>query len=347
LNTIHIDTPSRPYEVHVGHGAASIAGEVLRGLGVGVAHIVTDENTRASCLSPVAQSLKAAGIAFSESVLRPGEEHKNLIAVEGLWEDFSRAGLDRSCAVLALGGGVCGDVAGFGAACYMRGITLLQMPTSLIGMVDASVGGKCGVNTPAGKNLIGAFYQPSSVIIDTAFLLSLPGREMRSGMAEVVKYYALGERRLKACIEEGFAAGASEAVSLCVESKARFVAGDEEDRGLRRLLNFGHSFGHAIESVTAYESYRHGEALAMGIALALDTGRKMGITDAAAAEEILHLLSACGLECSLPFPPSRLLSAMAKDKKNEGGQLKLILLENIGEVREVAVKANELERLVS
>ncbi len=286
-------------------------------------------------------------------VLPDGEAHKNLDAVTQVFDALAALGASRDATLIALGGGVIGDLSGFAAACWMRGIDFVQMPTTLLAMVDSSVGGKTGVNLPAGKNLVGAFHQPRAVIADTTTLTTLPVREYRAGLAEVVKYGAIADAPFLAWLEthaDALAARDPEALAIAIEtscrSKAAIVARDEHEHGDRALLNFGHTFGHALETVAGYGSLLHGEAVAIGMLLAARLSHRLGRAPASDGIRLAALLTRLGLPTEPPpLDTQRLLQAMRLDKKNLGGRLRLILWRGIGQaeivpdVEETAVLA--------
>jgi 3-dehydroquinate synthase len=239
---------------------------------------------------------------------------------------------------LALGGGVIGDIAGFAAACYQRGVAFAQIPTTLLAQVDSSVGGKTGVNHPGGKNLIGAFYQPIAVIADTDTLATLPDRELSAGLAEVIKYGAIYDAELFAWLERNMQRllvrdpeALTRAIARSCEIKAALVAADEREQGVRAILNFGHTFGHAIEAATAYQEYLHGEAVALGMVLAADFSRRLGLVDRATVERLRALLALAGLPTEAPrFGRELALQLMQMDKKVLAGTVRLVLLERLG-----------------
>jgi 3-dehydroquinate synthase len=340
VKTLTVDAASRKYDILIGPGAIA---ELPRALGARRAVIVTDANVAPLYAERVLDVLERAGIDAVACGIAAGERNKTLATVERLYNEFAERRLTRSDAVVALGGGVVGDIAGFAAATYMRGIDVVQVPTTLVAMTDSSVGGKTGVDLPQGKNLVGAFHQPSAVIADTDFLATLPERELRAGLAEVTKYYCLGETALAELIPGGDIA---EIVYLCCRAKARYVAEDERDTGARAALNFGHTFGHAIEKYFGYARYNHGEAVAIGMRLALETGEKLGITERGAAESALRLFEAAGLDTALDIPERELVALMGSDKKNTRDALRLVLLRRIGEPVLREITAAELEALL-
>jgi 3-dehydroquinate synthase/3-phosphoshikimate 1-carboxyvinyltransferase len=266
-------------------------------------------------------------------VLPPGEGSKTVANVENLWNAFAAAGLNRESVVIAYGGGVVGDITGFAAAAYMRGVAYIQVATTLVAQIDSSVGGKTAVNLAAGKNLAGAFWQPEAVICDTDFLETLPERELKAGFAEAVKYQLITPNA-----PPEFLRDTERMVEFCVAAKAALVEQDELDTGVRMFLNFGHTFGHAIEKKFNYERFNHGEAVAKGMALALRAGVKLGVTPPMACDAALEIISGAGLDASLDFDARELIPLMSGDKKSNSGGLRLVLLKEIGEPCVVPVK---------
>lgn len=267
-----------------------------------------------------------------------GESAKTMRSVELLARSLARAGADRHSVVVAVGGGVVGDVAGFAAATYLRGVSLVQVPTTLVAQTDSAIGGKTGVNIPEGKNLVGAFYAPKLVLVDATLLKTLPAREFRGGMAEVIKYGVIADRKMFAFLERHLDRAMSRdadalayLIGRSVEIKARVVSKDEKESGLREILNFGHTFGHALESATNYRRYQHGEAVAWGMMCAALLGHETGTTPAADASRIVALVRRLGTLPPWPrMPASRLLEAMRSDKKTRGGKLRFVLSPRIG-----------------
>jgi 3-dehydroquinate synthase len=267
------------------------------------------------------------------------ESAKNLQSVELLTRKLVRAGADRGTVIVAVGGGVVGDVAGFVAASYLRGVALVQVPTTVVAQVDSAVGGKTGVNLPEGKNLVGAFYPPRLVLVDPEVLASLPEREFRGGLAEVIKYGVIADAKLFASLEKNFDAilrrdrdGLRHVIERSIHIKADVVGKDERESGLREILNFGHTFGHALESVTRYKRYQHGEAVAWGMMCAAMLGHEQGVT---APEDVARIVSLVRRMGTLPAWPSasakELVKAMRSDKKTRGGKLRFVLAKRIGQ----------------
>ncbi len=337
-HTLEVGLGDRAYPIHIGAGLlrrTALWRAAIRGRQV---LVVSNETVAPLYLDRVMDGLE--GLQAASLSLPDGESFKDIEHVGRVFEALAAMGASRDACVMALGGGVIGDLAGFAAACWMRGIDFLQMPTTLLAMVDSSVGGKTGVNLPAGKNLVGAFHQPRAVIADTATLETLPDREYRAGLAEVVKYGALGDAAFFAWLEKhAKALGAreddvvSEAIARCCAQKAAIVARDETERGERALLNFGHTFGHALETACGYGALLHGEAVAIGMVQAATLSTRLGMAGDADGARLATLLDALGLPVTAPsgIDPDVLLGHMRLDKKNLGGRLRLILWHGIGQ----------------
>jgi 3-dehydroquinate synthase len=305
--------------------------------------VITDEHVAALHLERFRAGLAAAGVAAETIVLPPGEETKDFAHFAQLCEDVLSLGIERATPIVALGGGVVGDLAGFAAATLLRGLDFVQVPTTLLAQVDSAVGGKTAIDTRHGKNLVGAFHQPALVLADVDVLETLPRRELLAGYAEVVKYGLIGDRVFYDWLEAngaalvmGDAALRQEAVLRSCAAKAAIVALDERESGKRALLNFGHTFGHALEALTGFgKSLLHGEAVALGMQLAFDLSARLGFCPLAAAQRVRRHLSALGLPTALAAIPAAtpdgLIAAMRKDKKVSDGRLTLVLARDIGE----------------
>jgi 3-dehydroquinate synthase len=288
----------------------------------------------------VVETLNSAQRSADLLVFPEGEANKNRESWGQLSDSLLRLGHGRDSAVLALGGGVTGDLAGFVAATFLRGVPLVQIPTTLLAMIDSSVGGKTGVDTPAGKNLIGSFHQPRVVIADTTTLKTLSGAELRSGIAEAIKhgaiadaeYFSATERQARALLALDMAA-LRDLIHRSVEIKAAVVGADEREGGLRKTLNFGHTIGHAVEALSRFELL-HGEAIAIGMVVEAQLGESIGITRSGAAEDLRRVLSQCGLPIAVPegFEAARILALTRLDKKARHGQVEYALLEKVGAV---------------
>ncbi|MBO4649254.1 MAG: 3-dehydroquinate synthase [Lentisphaeria bacterium] len=303
--------------------------------------VVADSHTAPLFAERVVSALKQAPSEVSLSVFEAGERSKNLASVEAICRDAVKAGLDRGSVFVALGGGVCGDMTGLAAALYMRGTRFIQLPTTLLAMVDSSVGGKTGVDLPEGKNLVGAFFQPQAVLIDPENLRSLPPRQLSNGFAEIVKTAMILDGALFDRLENAAAdlfalssgAPVSEVIARCCELKAQVVSRDEKESGLRAILNYGHTFGHALESVTGYQKFEHGEAVAVGMCMAADLAQAEGMLtqeEALRQEKLLKAFHLPVTAAGLGLSPDRLLRAMQHDKKTSGGKIRVVLPVRIG-----------------
>jgi 3-dehydroquinate synthase len=287
--------------------------------------------------------------------MNDAESSKNLRTVELLGRSLVKSGADRRSLLVAVGGGVVGDVAGFVAAIYLRGVALVQVPTTLVAQVDSSIGGKTGVNLPEGKNLVGSFYPPRLVLADPELLRTLPDREFRGGLAEVIKHAIIADAPMFAMLEKNMEkvlrrdrAALGQIIPRNVEIKARVVSRDERESGLREILNFGHTFGHALESVTKYRRYQHGEAVAWGMMAAAFLGHELGHMRAADVSRIIALIRRLGPLPAWPrVPAATLLNAMRSDKKRRSGILRFVLSPRIGEARSCeAVPLHVVERVL-
>ncbi|NLM46442.1 MAG: 3-dehydroquinate synthase [Firmicutes bacterium] len=341
METIKVSLGERSYEIRLSHTFEPLAGAVCGILPAGRALLVSDENVYPLYGAAVRSLLEQAGFQVTPAVIPAGEESKTLAQADALYTAAITAGLDRSSAVFALGGGVVGDLAGFVAATYLRGVPFIQLPTTLLSQVDSSVGGKVAVNHRLGKNLIGAFYQPRLVWIATDVLQTLPEREFFSGAAEVAKYGAIMSEPLFRLLEEKWEAFRSlesdvltGVIAECCRLKARVVAEDEQEKGLRAILNFGHTIGHALEAATAYRYYLHGEAVLAGMVLAVHLALGQGLLGREDGERLLKLFARVGLKAAPPWLGAReVLAAMRQDKKRTGERLVFILPAAVGQVR--------------
>jgi len=339
-NVVHASLGERSYDVHVGEGVLEASGGLIAGATKArAAAIVTNPRIGKLYAERVVKSLEESGITAHVITIPAGERYKTLNTVRRVYEKMLDHRIDRTGMVIGLGGGVVGDLAGFVAATYLRGVDFVQMPTSLLAQVDASVGGKVGVDLPRGKNLVGAFYQPKIVLADTGTLRTLPKVQFGSGLAEVIKhgiildgeYYAYLERNLPAVmrLEEGPLA---HVVRRSVELKASVVTRDERESGLRAVLNYGHTVGHAIESLTGYKTLLHGEAVAIGMVTAALISHQIGIADQSLALRIADLLVRARLPYRPPtdVTPEAVVEAMKLDKKIAHGKLRFVLAKEIG-----------------
>lgn len=341
---VNVALGARTYDIAIGRNQIATLGTRAAALKPGAkAAIVTDETVAGLHLRSAEDALCAAGVAASRVIVPAGEASKNFARFEEVCEALIDARIERGDVVVALGGGVVGDLAGFAAATVRRGVDCIQVPTTLLAQVDSSVGGKTGINSRNGKNLIGAFHQPVLVVADTAVLDTLPEREFRAGYAEVVKYGLLGDAGFFAWLEsnaaEVFAGGGARehAIATSCRMKAAVVAGDERETGRRALLNLGHTFGHAFEAAAGYSGrLLHGEAVALGMVLAAELSAELGVLDPAAAARAARHLKAVGLPTRPHDVPGgvpdadRLMELMMQDKKVRRGKMTFILLRGIG-----------------
>jgi 3-dehydroquinate synthase len=340
MNTIKVELAANAYPVYLGQGLLGDASLWRRHLGPGKVLVVSNETVAPLYLQTLLSAL--SGHQVDVHVIPDGERHKTVDTWYGIIDKLVAMQARRDASLVALGGGVVGDLTGFAAASYMRGIRFLQAPTTLLAQVDASVGGKTGINHSRGKNLIGAFHQPAGVVVDTATLATLPDREFNAGLAEVVKYGAIRDATFYAWLEretEAIIARDPDALEYVIKhsvlNKAEIVAQDEKEAGMRALLNFGHSFGHALEAETAYERFLHGEAVAIGMVVAAGLSESRGLCASGTAQRIAHLLQKFNLPVRIPADIS--IEGLAKflqlDKKAVAGGLRLVLIENIGAAR--------------
>ncbi len=337
--TIDINLGERSYPIHVGSGILGDPSPLAPHVAGRQVFVISDENVAGIYLDTLVRAL--AGCRRVDTHIIPaGERSKTLEGLASILKALAACRIGRDGVVVALGGGVVGDIAGFAAACYQRGVDFVQVPTTLLAQVDSSVGGKTGINLPAGKNLVGAFHQPRCVVIDTATLATLAPREIRAGFAEVVKYGLIGDAEFFAWLEKNVDAllalddeAIVHAVIRSCEEKAKRVMADERESGRRALLNLGHTFGHAIEAGAGYGQWLHGEAVAVGTLLAARLSQREGWLDEAEYARIEAIFAQAGLPLRIPtsLTPERMLELMSLDKKNREGRMRLILLRRIGE----------------
>jgi 3-dehydroquinate synthase len=341
--TVPVPLGERSYAITIAEGALGRTGEIAReafGPRVRRVALVSDRTVHRLHGSAVERALRRVGLEPLPCLIAPGERAKTLRTAERIWSFLIAERFERGEGLVALGGGVVGDLAGFVAATYQRGIPVVQLPTTLLAQIDSSVGGKTAVNHPLGKNLIGAFHQPSAVIIDPVVLTTLPRREFQAGLYEAIKYGVIRDEALARSIETGIdrllALDPSSLVPLiarCCQIKAEVVAMDEREGGLRRILNFGHTVGHALEAVTDYRRFRHGEAVGEGMKCAADLAAALGLLAADQKDRIGALIDAVGPRPRLDdLDVSAILEAMTRDKKVVAGRLSFILPTGIGEV---------------
>jgi len=344
MRVVNVPLGQRSYSIQIAPGLLARLGAHCRKLGLGRrCAIITDTNVASRFAKAGVSSLKAAGFEPALITVPAGEPAKSLKTAGECFDHLARHRLERGSFIVALGGGVVGDLAGFVAATYLRGIDFVQVPTTLLAQVDSSVGGKVGVNLEAGKNLVGAFHQPRLVLCDLETLRTLPGREFRAGLAEVIKYGVISDADLFGLLERDLGRLLAQepktlahVVARCCEIKAEVVGRDETDSGPRAILNFGHTVGHAIENSAGYGSYLHGEAISLGQVGAAALSQELLGMPRADAVRIVKLLAAAGLPTRIRLTPKQrqsLLAAMKLDKKVSGGKVKFVLAEKIGAVR--------------
>lgn len=350
MRTITVELKERSYPIIIGKGLLSEIGERLKALGFkGKAAVVTNPTVGGLYAGKVLDCLKKAGFAPVLITVPDGEEYKTMDEAVNIYDSLIEHKMERSSPIVALGGGVIGDMAGFVAATYLRGVPYIQVPTTLLSQVDSSVGGKTAVNHPKGKNLIGAFYQPKAVFIDPDVLKTLDIREVRAGLAEVVKYGVIWDEGFFKFLEKNAAALLDlgpeliEAIEKSCGIKAEVVGSDETEQGLRAILNFGHTFGHAIEALSGYGTFKHGEAVAIGMALASEFSAMTGLCGPGVDERIKGLLASLGLPVERPsFLTESWIESMKLDKKVAGSRMRFVLVKRIGEVTLVEVEEGGL-----
>jgi len=342
MQTVDVALGERSYPVHIGAGLIADAGPLLAPtLPLPRVIIVTNPLVAAHWLAPLRASLASAAIEHSAIVIADGEAHKTLATVEDLTTHLLEARAERRTTLIALGGGVVGDITGFVAAIYQRGMPFVQLPTTLLAQVDSSVGGKTGVNHALGKNMIGAFHQPIAVLADTDCLRTLAERELSAGLAEVIKYGAIRDGAFFDWLESNIdklrardASALAYAIAQSCRIKAQIVAADERESGERALLNFGHTFGHAIEAALGYGQWLHGEAVAAGMVLAAALSQRLGTLRETDVERLHALIHRAGLRLDAPkLGAARYIELMRVDKKVSAGALRFVLLDAIGRAR--------------
>ncbi|MEM8677841.1 MAG: 3-dehydroquinate synthase [Planctomycetota bacterium] len=353
---VRVELGERGYDVCIGprqldHLAEFVQQQTLR---FSRAIIITDDRVGPLYAARVQAQLEQQG-PVSLTQVPAGEASKSIEQAEGLWETMLGEGAGRDAMVVGLGGGVVGDLAGFVAATYARGVRFLQVPTTLLAQVDSSVGGKVGINLSTAKNMVGAFWQPAGVVIDTDVLVTLPAREYQAGLAEVIKYGVIDDAAFFEKLESQQAQIAArddailqEVIARCCEIKAEVVAADETERsGRREILNYGHTFAHAIEALTGYGTWLHGEAVAIGMTCAMEMAVRLGMVERSEADRQAALIRALGLPTTMPAPDhERFLEVMRTDKKARKGQIRLVLSPGIGAVRTVEIRSAAELRLI-
>ena len=344
MDTLTVNLGTRSYPIHIGSDILRALGQLLKqhSFSAGRIGLVTDSHVGKLYRDPVTSALTAVGFEPVVIEIPAGEEHKNLAWLTFLYDKLVEGRLERNAPLLALGGGVIGDLTGFAAATFQRGVPFVQIPTTLLAQVDASVGGKTAVNHPAGKNLIGAFYQPRMVVIDVDTLKTLPKREFVAGVAEVIKYGVILSPELFGLLEEELSALLSlnpillaSIVKTCCQLKALVVEEDETEGDYRAILNFGHTMGHAIESATNYKCFLHGEAVALGMIFATHLSQQRGLCRSATRDRVARLIKKAGLPIQIPqdLAEEHLRIGIGADKKVTAGKVKFVCIEDIGKTR--------------
>lgn len=338
MRTLNVELADRSYPIRIGSGVLADSGLILPYLKSKRVAVVTNDVVGPLYLADFVAGLRKQGISVTQIVLPDGEAHKDWPTLNLIFDGLLGEHCDRSTTLIALGGGVVGDMVGFAAATYQRGVPFIQVPTTLLSQVDSSVGGKTAINHPLGKNMIGAFYQPKLVLADTSVLNTLPDRELRAGMAEIIKYGLIRDLPFLEWIESNLErllardpAALAEAVERSCRNKAEVVAADETEQGERATLNLGHTFGHAIETGLGYGAWLHGEAVAAGAVMAADLSRRLGWLSDADLARVREIHLRAGLPVKgAPLGADRYLELMAHDKKVSDGTLRLVLLKQIG-----------------
>jgi 3-dehydroquinate synthase len=336
--TLTVALAERSYPIHIGKGLIARAQLIVPHLAQPQVAVVTNSTVGALYLQPLSNALQKAGVAVVSVILPDGETHKTWETLNLVFDRLLAQRCERKTTLIALGGGVIGDITGFAAAVYLRGVPFIQVPTTLLAQVDSSVGGKTGINHPLGKNMIGAFYQPRLVLADIDTLQTLSDRELSAGLAEVIKYGLIRDAAFMSWLEDNIdklvardAQALAYAVRRSCELKAQIVSEDERDADVRALLNLGHTFGHAIEAGLGFGTWLHGEAVAAGSVLAARLSQRMGLIDDSDVARAIELFKRAGLPTEAPdLGVARYLDLMGMDKKVEHGRLRLVLLEQIG-----------------
>jgi 3-dehydroquinate synthase len=336
--TVDVNLGDRSYPIHIGSALLEQGGLLQGGIPSKQVLVVTNSTVAPLYLDKLLGALK--NYQCAQVILPDGEQYKTLETLNQIFDLLLKNRFGRGATLIALGGGVVGDMGGFAAACYQRGIAFVQVPTTLLAQVDSSVGGKTGVNHPLGKNMIGAFYQPKAVLADTSVLNTLPDRQLAAGLAEVIKYGLIRDKAFFEWLENSMGllvkrdgAALAYAIERSCRNKAEVVAEDETESGVRATLNLGHTFGHAIETGAGYGEVLHGEAVAIGTCMAADLSRRLGWFDDQSVERITGIFREAGLPVTCPpgFTVERFIDLMSVDKKNVDGAIRLILLKSIGE----------------
>ena len=348
MKTVHVST-GKPYDIFIERGIIGDCGEYAKKLtSAQKITVVNDTNVAPLYLDAVVSSLKKSGFEVNAFIFDAGERSKHLGTIKDIYDSLADFSMTRRDIIIALGGGVCGDMAGFAAATYLRGIDFIQIPTSLLAQVDSSVGGKTGVDLPQGKNLVGAFHQPIAVLIDPDALKTLPDDFIIDGMGEVIKYGCIKDAELFEFLEKNDVLDHIESViETCVKIKRDVVSRDEREKGERMLLNFGHTLGHAIEKLNGFSQITHGMAVAIGMVLIAKAGEKNGITEPGTSDRIITLCKKYDLPTTTSISFAQIADAAKNDKKSAGNSINLVLLSKIGESFTEKIEFDQLESFIS
>lgn len=354
MKTLQVRLGDRSYPIWIGKGISHDDALWREAIGTGKVAIVTNASVGPLYAAPISKRLKALGHDVSEINLPDGEQYKDWEHLNRIFDGLMQSRFERNDTLVALGGGVIGDMAGFAAACYQRGMRFVQVPTTLLAQVDSSVGGKTAINHPLGKNMIGAFYQPQAVLMDLDFLKTLPDREFAAGLAEIIKYGCIDDAEFFEWLEDhmdDLRAHSADALSYAIqrscEIKADVVAKDERESGLRAILNFGHTFGHAIEAGTGYGQWLHGEAVGCGMVMAAELSGQASGLGAKEIQRIRRLVQRAGLPLVPPaWTPSEYLSWMSHDKKARAGKIRYVVLRALGKADLQAIDDATVTRLL-
>ncbi|WP_296821559.1 3-dehydroquinate synthase [uncultured Megasphaera sp.] len=351
MKHIHVELGKDSYEIHIENGLIDRAGEYIRSLTKSqTLAVITDSHVDALYGRRLEDALHRAGFRVHRLVFPAGEEHKCAISLLNLYQQLSDAGITRSDYVVAFGGGVVGDLGGFAAATFLRGVPFIQIPTTIISQVDSSVGGKVGIDLPSGKNQAGAFYQPKGVLIDPLLLKTLPVRFIHDGMGEVIKYGCIRDLGLFTLLEKlddtSIFEHWEEIIERCCRSKADLVERDVLDMGERMILNFGHTLGHAIEGCYGFGHYTHGEGVAAGMAMLTGVTETMGLTRPGTTERLCKVLKQYGLPTDVDATAADLIPYISNDKKMRGNHMTLIILKEIGQGRLLPLAADDLPKYI-
>lgn len=347
MKTVHVGT-GRSYDIFIERGIMKDCADYIKRLSAAQrVTVISDTNVAPLYLETVVKPLKNAGFEVNAFIFDAGERSKHLGTIAEIYDSLADFSMTRKDIIVALGGGVCGDMAGFAAATYLRGIDFIQIPTSLLAQVDSSVGGKTGADLPQGKNLVGAFHQPVAVLIDPDALKTLPGEFITDGMGEVIKYGCIKDARFFDFLENNNALeNIGSVIETCVKIKRDVVSRDEREKGERMLLNFGHTLGHAIEKLNGYENITHGMAVAVGMVLIARAGEKNGFTEEGTAGRIISLCEKYDLPVETSLSLSDIANAARSDKKSAGNGISLVLLKKIGESFTHKIDIDKLEEFI-